>query len=134
MCKIGNEILVAEICHQIRIPRRALQLIVKGKRLVKMPQTRWFSQLLEDTKKRGQMDEIKKERLSRQKGCGDVPLFTHIKWQWFWKKNRTYMKVNFLCMKSKLKQTFYAVFDASLVTTLLNEGPLSVTEMMESFA
>jgi len=39
----------------MRIPRRALQLIVKGKRLVKMPQTRWFSQVLEYAKKRGQM-------------------------------------------------------------------------------
>jgi hypothetical protein len=83
MCKIGNEILIAEIYHQMGIPRRALQLIVKGKRLVEMPQTRWFSQVLEDTKKRGQMDEIKKERLSRQMGCGDFPLFTHIKWQWY---------------------------------------------------
>jgi len=35
MCKIGNEILIAEIYHQIKIPRRALQLIVKGKRLRK---------------------------------------------------------------------------------------------------
>jgi hypothetical protein len=83
MCKIGNEILIAEIYHQLKIPRRALQLIVKGKRLVEMPQTRWVSQVLEDTKKRGQMDEIKKERLSRLKRCGDFPLFTHIKWQWY---------------------------------------------------
>jgi len=44
------------------------------------------------------------------------------------------MKINFLYRKSQLKQTFYAVFDASLVTTPLNEGPLSVTEMMEAFA
>jgi hypothetical protein len=80
------------------------------------------------------MDKIKKERLSRQQGCGDVPLFTHIKWQWFYKKYRTYMKVNFLCRKSQLKQTFHAVFDASLITTPLNEGPLSVTEMTEAFA
>jgi hypothetical protein len=64
MCKIENEIFIAEIYHQMKIPRRALQLIVKGRRLVEMPQTRWFSQVLEDTKKRGQMDEIKKERLS----------------------------------------------------------------------
>lgn len=55
-----NEILTAEIYHQMRIRRRALQLTVKGKRLVEMPQTRWFSQVLEDTKKRVQMDEIKK--------------------------------------------------------------------------
>jgi len=40
MCKIGNEILIAVIYHQTRIPRRALQLIVKGKRLVEMPQKR----------------------------------------------------------------------------------------------
>jgi len=75
--------LIAEIFHQLRTPRRALQLIVKGKRLVEMPQTRWFSQVLEDAGKRRQMDEIKKERLSRQKGCGDFPLLTHTKWQWY---------------------------------------------------
>jgi hypothetical protein len=79
MCKIGNEILIADIFHQLRTTRRALQLIVTGKRLVEMPQTRWFSQVLKDTRKRGQMDEIKKGRLSRQKGCGDFPLFTHTK-------------------------------------------------------
>jgi hypothetical protein len=49
---------------RIRIPRRALELQFKGKRPMVRPKARWFTQLLEDIKKREKSrQEIEKDTL-----------------------------------------------------------------------